>query len=157
MPELQSGARQGRLRSKKLEDIPAPSQVRAEIPVLPATNRRRGVTGRGRASKAAAVAKVARAAPACRTVGGRGRGIQLIDLDPPDQPREMLPRAALGGVVQPVPGVAQDFILNQEAERIPAKLADLAMNGGSAEKAIGVEDEATTTPVPEQVCLFIFC
>ncbi|XP_042442492.1 casein kinase 1-like protein HD16 [Zingiber officinale] len=151
MPELQSGMRQGRLRSKKLEDIPAPSQLRAESPVLPATNRRRGVAGRGRASKTAAVAKVPRPAPGRRAVGGRGRGIQLIDLDPPDQPCEMLPRAALGGVVQPVPGVAQDFILNQEAERIPAKLADLAMNGGSAEKAIGVEDEATTTPVPEQV------
>lgn len=30
---------------------------------------------------------------------------------------------------------------------------DIAMEGGSAEKAIGVEEEGSTTPVPERVLL----
>ncbi|RZR74680.1 hypothetical protein BHM03_00041240 [Ensete ventricosum] len=145
MPELRSGARQGRLRSKKLEDIPVPPQPlgQAENPILPAPNRRRGGAGRGRGSKAAAVAKGPSAAPARPTFGGRGRGIALIDLDP-DQPCEILPRAAAGGAVA---GGAQDFILNQAAEGVAVK----AMAGASAEKVLGAEDESTTAPVPERV------
>ncbi|CAL9156486.1 unnamed protein product, partial [Musa hybrid cultivar] len=145
MPELRSGARQGRLRSKKLEDIPVPPQPfgQAENPILPAPNRRRGGAGRGRGSKAAAVAKGPSVAPARPTFGGRGRGIALIDLDP-DQPCEILPRAAAGGAVA---GGAQDFILNQAAEGVAVK----AMDGASAEKVLGAEDESTTAPVPERV------
>ncbi|URE24438.1 CK1 includes the casein kinase 1 kinases [Musa troglodytarum] len=147
MPELHSGARQGRLRSKKLEDIPVPPQPlgQAENPILPAPNRRRGGAGRGRGSKAAAIAKGPSVAPARPTFGGRGRGIALIDLDP-DQPCEILPRAAAGGAVA---GGAQDFILNHAAEGVAVK----AMNGASAEKVLGAEDESTTAPVPERVQL----
>ncbi|CAL9134111.1 unnamed protein product [Musa textilis] len=147
MPELHSGARQGRLRSKKLEDIPVPPQPlgQAENPILPAPNRRRGGAGRGRGSKAAAIAKGPSVAPARPTFGGRGRGIALIDLDP-DQPCEILPRAAAGGAVA---GGAQDLILNHAAEGVAVK----AMNGASAEKVLGAEDESTTAPVPERVQL----
>lgn len=145
MPELRSGARQGRLKSKKLEDIPALPQPQAENPVLPAPNRRRGGAARGRGAKAAAaVAKGPPAAPVRLTVGGRGKGIKLIDLDP-DLPCQVLPgAAAVGG--------AQDIILKQAVEGVAGK--DLAMDGRSAEKAVGAEDEATTAPVPERVCLF---
>ncbi|URE37709.1 CK1 includes the casein kinase 1 kinases [Musa troglodytarum] len=147
MPKQRSGARQGHLRSKKLDDIPAPSQPigQAENPVLPAPNRRRGGVGRGRGSRAAATAKRPSVAPARPTVGGRGRGIGVIDLDP-DQPCEILPRAAAGGAV--VVG-AEGFFLNQAAEGIADK--DLAMDGGSADKVIVAEGEATTAPVPERV------
>lgn len=153
MPELRSGARQARLKSKKLDDIPPPPQPidQAENWVLPTTNRtgRRGGAGRGRGSNAAAVAKGPSATPLRPTVGGRGRGITLIDLDP-DQPCEILARAA-------VP-VAQGFIWNQAAEGIADK--DLAMDGGSAEKLMGAEDDGSAAPVPERVCLLshsIFC
>lgn len=141
---MRSGARQGRLRSKKLEDIPVPPQPlgQAENPILPAPNRRRGGAGRGRGSKAAAVA-VAATGGARPTIGGRGRGIALIDLDP-DQPCEILPRAAAGGAVA---GGAQDFILNQAAEGVAVK----AMDRASAEKVLVAEDESTTAPVPERV------
>ncbi|CAL9168252.1 unnamed protein product [Musa hybrid cultivar] len=147
MPKQRSGARQGHLRSKKLDDIPAPSQPigQAENPVLPAPNRRRGGAGRGRGSRAAATAKRPSVAPARPTVGGRGRGIGVIDLDP-DQPCEILPRAAAGGAV--VVG-AEGFFLNQAAEGIADK--DLAMDGGSGDKVMVAEGEATTAPVPERV------
>lgn len=149
MPELRSGARQARLKSKKLDDIPPLPQPidQAEICVLPPTNRtgRRGGAGRGRGSNAAAVAKGPSATPVRPTVGGRGRGVGLIDLDP-FQPCEILPGAAVGGTA--VPG-AQGFILNQAAEGIADK--DLVMDGGSAEKLIGAEDDAGTAPVPERV------
>ncbi|RZR87589.1 hypothetical protein BHM03_00015046 [Ensete ventricosum] len=149
MPKQRSGARQGHLRSKKLDDIPAPSQPigQAENPVLPAPNRRRGGAGRGRGSRAAATAKRPQVAPARPTVGGRGRGIGVIDLDP-DQPCEILPRAAAGGAV--VVG-AEGFLLNQAAEGIADR--DLAMDGGSADKVMVAEGEATTAPVPERVAL----
>lgn len=151
MPELQIGAPQGRAKSKKLEEIPVPPQAlgQPENPVLPAGNRRRGGAGRGRGrgrgrgSNAAAVAK----APTRQAVGGRGRGKTPIGLDT-DHPFEALAQAAVGGAAV---GGAQDFILNQETAGIAGK--KLAMDGVSAEKVIGAEDETTTPPVPERVCL----
>lgn len=150
MPELRSGARQARLKSKKLDDIPPASQPfeQAEnwLPTPNRTGRRTGA-GRGRGANAATVAKGPAATPVRPTVAGRGKGIRVIDLDP-DQPCEALPGAAAGGI--------QDFFLNQAAEVAADK--DLVMEGGSAEKLVGAEDEPTTTPVPERVtfpcCLY---
>lgn len=143
MPELRSGARQARLRSKRLDDLqPSAQQVdQAENWVLPAQNRpgRRVGTGRGRGN-AGAVAK----GPSGRQgAAGRGRGVRLIDLDL-EQPCEVLPEAAVGGA-----GGAEDPGLVR-----PERVADknLVMEGGgSAEKLVGAEEEASATPVPERV------
>lgn len=124
MPELRSGARQARLKSKKAEDNSTKPQLfdQAENLGFPTPNRtgRRSV-GRGRGSNAAAVVK----GP---VIGGRGKGVRLIDLDP-DQPCEVFPRGGVvGGVV--IGGGAQELVLNQAAEGVAEK--DLGMEGGSA-------------------------
>lgn len=75
------------------------------------------------------------------TAAGRGRGIRLIDLDP--EPCEVLPEAAALGAAEP----AYNLV-----EVVADK--DIAMEGGSADKIMGVEEEASTAPVPERV-LFI--
>lgn len=136
MPELRSGAR----RSKRLDDLQPPQQPldQTENWLLPATQnrgRRRVGGGRGRGN-AAAVAK--QGVPG-RT-GGRGRGIRLIDLDPEPQ---VLPEAAALGAAEPA--------INP-VEVVADK--DIAMEGGSAEKIMGVEEESGTTPVPDKVLFY---
>ncbi|MCL7039950.1 hypothetical protein MKW94_010888 [Papaver nudicaule] len=137
MPELRSGARQARLRSKRLDD-PQPSAQpfdQAENLVPPAHNRgRRG--GRGRASNAAGVG---RGAGTRQTGAGRGRGARLTDLNP-ELPREFLPGPAIG--------VPEEPDLNQ-VEGVGDR--DLVMEGRSADKLIGVEEDPSTAPVPERV------
>ncbi|TYH91678.1 hypothetical protein ES332_A13G130900v1 [Gossypium tomentosum] len=137
MPELRSGAR----KSKRLGDLQPPFQPvdQAENWVLPAQNRtRRQVGGRGR-GKATAVAKVPSPEVPNRTkASGRGRGIRLIDLDP--KPCQVLPGAPPLADAQPA--------FNQ-VEVVANK--DIAMDGGSADKIIGVEEEASTTVIPEKV------
>lgn len=145
MPELRSGARQARLRSKRLDDIPPqPStfeQIEIPVQTTPARGGRRGGAGRGR-GRTAAVARVT-AAPVRPTVAGRGRGVWLIDLDP-DQHCVNLPGPAAGTAKRP--------IFNLGAERQGDK--NLAMNGVSAEKIAGAEDETATAPMPERVCIY---
>ncbi|MBA0573628.1 hypothetical protein Golob_000894, partial [Gossypium lobatum] len=137
MPELRSGAR----KSKRLGDLQPPLQPvdQAENWVLPAQNRtRRQVGGRGR-GKATAVAKgPSPEVPNRPKAAGRGRGIRLIDLDP--EPCQVLPGAPPLADAQPA--------FNQ-VEVVANK--DIAMDGGSAEKIIGVEEEASTTVIPEKV------
>ncbi|KAF9661173.1 hypothetical protein SADUNF_Sadunf19G0040100 [Salix dunnii] len=135
MPELRSGAR----RSKRLDDLQPPQQPnnQAENLTVPVQNktRRRAGGGRGRGGNAAGVAKGA--SPTTRpTAAGRGRGVRLIDLDP--EPCQIEP-AAVG---------AAELGYNR-LEVVADK--DIAMEGGSAEKVIGVEEEGSTTPVPERV------
>ncbi|MQM12203.1 hypothetical protein Taro_045119 [Colocasia esculenta] len=141
MPELRSGPRQGRVKSKRLDDIPQQQAVeQAENLVLPATNRtgRRVGVGRGRGN----VATVAKGPSTLvrPAVGGRGRGIRVIDLDP-DQPCGVFPGAPFE--------IAQDPILNQAAERPVDRV--VAMEGGSAEKLVAAEEETTAAPVPDRV------
>lgn len=135
MPELRSGAR----RSKRLDDLQPPPQPADQVEnwLLPAQNRtrRRAGGGRGRGN-AAAVGKPG--IPTRPTAAGRGRGIRLIDLDP--EPCDNLPEAAPLRAAEPV---------YNPVEVVADK--DIAMEGGSAEKLMGVEEEATTTPVPERV------
>ncbi|KAG2311740.1 hypothetical protein Bca52824_023297 [Brassica carinata] len=95
-----------------------------EIPPPPVTRRRGGGgggRGRGRGN-AAALAKAA--APPRPT--GRGRGIRLIDLEA--EPCEVRP-----AVGEPV------------ADK------GIAMEGGSPDKAVGVEEDPSSAPVPERV------
>ncbi|PKI34075.1 hypothetical protein CRG98_045532, partial [Punica granatum] len=138
MPELRSGAR----RSKRLDNLqPTQPFEQPEDCALPAQTRTRrrggGGGGRGRGSNAAAVGKGR--TPATKATGaGRGRGIRIIDLDP--EPCEVIPEAAALGAADPA--------FNQ-VEVVGEK--DIAMEGGSADKAMGVEEEASTTPVPDRV------
>lgn len=139
MPELRSGAR----RSKRLGDLqqPAaqPTYQEENLLLQPTTQnrtRRRG-GGRGRGN---AVAKGPSAAtPGRPAAAGRGRGIRLIDLDP-EPPCEALPQAVAAAPAEPA---------FNRVEGIADK--DIAMDGGSADKILGVEEESSTTPVPERV------
>ncbi|XP_065623989.1 casein kinase 1-like protein HD16 [Quercus suber] len=138
MPELRSGAR----RSKRVDDLyPAPQPIdQGDNWLLPAQNRtRRRAAGRGRAGGNAALAKGPSPAVLTRpTAAARGRGIRLIDLDP--EPCEVLPEAVALGAAEP--------LYNQV--EVVADI-DIGMEGGSADKVMGVEEEASTTPVPERV------
>ncbi|KAK4405009.1 Casein kinase-like protein HD16 [Sesamum angolense] len=95
--------------------------------------------GRGRGNAAAVAKGPSAATPTRPTAAGRGRGIRLIDLDP-EPPCEVLPQAVGVGAGEPgfnrIEGVADK---------------EIAMDGGSADKVMGVEEESSTTPVPERV------
>ncbi|XP_068650001.1 casein kinase 1-like protein HD16 [Aristolochia californica] len=138
MPELRSGARQARLRFKRLDELqpPQPPQPfeQPENWGLPTQNRtgRRGGAGRGRG--------VAKGPSNARQTGGRGRGgIRLIDLDL-EQPCEVQPEPVVGGAEEPGL-IKQEGVGNK----------NLAMEGGSAEKLAGPEEETSATPIPERV------
>ncbi|CAD5332025.1 unnamed protein product [Arabidopsis thaliana] len=122
MPELRSGAR--RLRQPSPQVTGQADNI--ELPPQPVT-RRRGGGGRGRGN--------AKGAAPPRPAGGvgRGRGIRLIDLEA--EPCEVRP-----AVGEPA--------FNQ-VEAVAEK--DIAMEGGSAEKVVGVEEDSSTAPVPERV------
>lgn len=126
MPQLRSGAR----RSKRIGDL----QQGAAQPVEEAENiaqnrttRRKTGGGRGRGrGNAAAVGKG-------RPAGGRGRGgAKLIDLDA-EPPCDVVPNA----VVEPVANGVGDN--------------NIGMEGGSADRIVGVEEEGNATPVPDRV------
>ncbi|KAK8918903.1 Casein kinase I isoform delta-like [Platanthera zijinensis] len=150
MPELRSGARQARLKAKKVEDNPSQPQqfdqaVNWVLPFPNRTGRRTG--GRGRGSNAAAVVKGPSTAPFRQELGGRGRGIRLINLDP-EQPCEVVPQVAAGGIVF---GGTQEILPNQAAEGVAEKA--FMMEGGSADKMVGAEDDSAAAPVPDRVQL----
>ncbi|GJV26430.1 casein kinase 1-like protein HD16 [Tanacetum coccineum] len=132
MPQLRSGAR----RSKRLGDLqPATQQPidQGENVVVPSQTRTRRKTGggRGRGGDAAGVTK---GRPA-----GRGRGFRLIDLDQ-EPPCDIVPDRAAIGFGEPVVN---------KLEVVADK--DIAMEGGSADKIMGVEEEGNMAPVPERV------
>lgn len=139
MPELRSGAR----RSKRLGDLqPGPQPVdQGENWAEPAQNRtrRRVGGGRGRGGNATGLGKGSSpAVPTRRTAAGRGRGARLIDLDP--QPCDLLP--------EPVALRAQEPVYNN-VEVVANN--NIAMEGGSGDKGVAAEEDASTAPVPERV------
>ncbi|KAI3766374.1 hypothetical protein L2E82_16429 [Cichorium intybus] len=125
MPQLRSGPP----RSKRLGDIQPADQ--AENIVSPTQNRTRKKTGGGRERGNNAAAGVAKG-PMRPT--GRGRGIRLINLDP-EPYCEIVPNKGPVGVVEPVVNA----------------VVDKDMEGGSADKITGVEEEGIATPVRERV------
>ncbi|XP_028110256.1 casein kinase 1-like protein HD16 isoform X1 [Camellia sinensis] len=139
MPELRSGAR----RSKRLGDLqPSPQPIdQVENLALPAQNRtrRRVGGGRGRGGNATVAKGPSAATPVRPSTAGRGRGIRLIDLDP-DPPCEGPPEAVAIGAGEPVFNRIEVV-----ADR------EIAMEGGSADKMLGVEEETNTNPVPDKV------
>ncbi|KAK9128442.1 hypothetical protein Syun_017239 [Stephania yunnanensis] len=143
MPELRSGARQTRLRSKRLDDLQPSTQPfdQQENFALPARNKagRRAAGGRGRGCSFPAVAKASATARRRPSAAGRGRGVRILKLDP-ELPLKVHPEVVGGGAqvpaFNPVQGLGNK---------------DMVLVGGSADKMIVVEDEATTTPVPDRV------
>ncbi|XP_023517507.1 uncharacterized protein LOC111781251 [Cucurbita pepo subsp. pepo] len=144
MPELRSGAR----RLRRLDDLQPCTQPldQGENLAVPAPNRtrRRVGGGRGRGGNAPAVAKGPSVViPARPTATRRGRGIRLIDLDP--ELCEVLPEAGALGAAEPV---------FNRVEAVANK--DMAKEGGSADKVMGVEEEADTSSVPDRVLSLVF-
>ncbi|CAI9787585.1 unnamed protein product [Fraxinus pennsylvanica] len=136
MPELRSGAR----RSKRLSDLqPAPQHPDHEENFVAPTQNRTRRRGRGRGNAVAVGKGPSAVTPSRPTAAGRGRGTRFIDLDL-EPHREVLPQAVALGPGEPV---------FNRIEGIADK--EIAMNGGSADKIMGVEEEASTTPVPERV------
>ncbi|XP_078430883.1 casein kinase 1-like protein HD16 isoform X2 [Wolffia australiana] len=82
MPELRSGTRQGRGKSKRLENVASTQNF--ALPISNNKTGRWGGIGRGRGNGLPA-AKI-------KPAGGRGTDIRVIDLDP-DRPCEMIPGA----------------------------------------------------------------
>ncbi|KHF98002.1 hypothetical protein F383_12939 [Gossypium arboreum] len=145
MPDLRSGAR----RSKRIDDLQPPPPPHPPHPqpveqpencVLLAQNRtRRRVGGRGRGNAAGVAKGPLAVVPTRPTAAGRGRGIRLIDLDP--EPCQVLPGA--------LPLVAAEPAAFNRVEVVADK--DIAMEGRSGDKIVGVDEEASTAPVPERV------
>lgn len=130
MPELRSGVRQARLKSKRETEL----QVDNLPP--PTNNRRRGGgTGRGRGRGRGTQAKgtPAQQAAPVRQKGatGRGRAIPVIDLES-DKNLEAVPVAADGVAGKPV-----------------------GMEGGSGAKVVAGEEEGSAPPVPDRVYFYI--
>ncbi|KAK1397625.1 Casein kinase [Heracleum sosnowskyi] len=139
MPQLRSGARRSK-RLGELQSVPQPVE-RANNFLLPAENRtrRRAGAGRGRGSNAAAAVNAQLVATPGRAANaGGGRGVRLIDLDQ-EPPRE--------GLAQPVVGAGEHLFNRVEG----GAHKDIAMEGASGEKILGVEEDIGAIPVPERV------
>lgn len=139
MPELRSSTRQARLRSKKRDD-PQPG----ELPVKPASPAppRAGRRAPTRAARGRKVAAVKRAPPAPKP---KRKGVEIVNLEA-DPACEDPPKAVAG-----VAGAAKKLAVNKVPEVGVNK--GLRMEGESAEKIVGADDDSTATPVPEGVLL----
>ncbi|KAL8036809.1 hypothetical protein ABFX02_11G000500 [Erythranthe guttata] len=136
MPELRSGAR----RSKRLGDLhPTPQTANQEEEFLAPAQTRTRRRGRGRGNASAVAKGPSTATPTRPTAAGRGRGVRLIDLDP-EPPREVLPETVGLGAAE----------LNR-VEGVGVADKEVAMEGASGDKIMGVEEDASATPVPERV------
>ncbi|CAM0905462.1 unnamed protein product [Alopecurus aequalis] len=138
MPELRSSTRLARLRSKKLEDQ-LPTVPPVAKPVSPAPRKRVPI-------------------PAVRGRNARGGGRR-------GSPRPTINWAEVVGL--DVEAVSAPTLVSEAKIPAPNKVADhsrkkdkvaegvaskgLKMDGESAEKLVGVEDESTTAPIPERV------
>ncbi|CAD6226614.1 unnamed protein product [Miscanthus lutarioriparius] len=147
MPELRSSARQARLRSKKLDDLQPGEPPAKPVPPAPQRAAKRAPTRAARGRKGAA----GRGTPPAPKP--RRKGVEIADLeadpaceDPPKAVKrlEVAPKAVKGLEV------AAAAPKNLPLKKV-AKVGVLKMDGESAEKIVGAEDESTATPVPERV------
>jgi hypothetical protein len=83
----------------------------------------------------------------------RRKGVQIADLEA-DPACEEPPKAVKKLEVAPkaVKGLQAAAPKNPPLKKVP-EVGVLKMDGESAEKIVGAEDESTTTPVPERVLL----
>ncbi|XP_058074816.1 casein kinase 1-like protein HD16 [Magnolia sinica] len=138
-PDLRSGVRQPRLRSKQAGDV-------QPIPVTgPIRTTRRGA-GRGKASNEPALGlalaepvKPVAIAPRARAAG-RGQGPQAMNQNKPCK----LLAAGVGG---------EEYADLEVGVREVVAIRDEAVEERSAEKMLGVGEEGSTSPVPERVQL----
>ncbi|XP_022007969.1 casein kinase 1-like protein HD16 [Helianthus annuus] len=128
-------------RSKRLGDLQPATQpiVQTENVTAPTRGRRKTGGGRGRGYAAGVTKGLVTATPGRLTAGGRGRGGRLIDLDQ-EPPCDIVPDPAVLGVREP--GLNR---IDAVADK------DIAMDGGSADKIMGVEEDGNTPAVPERV------
>nr|ATA66952.1 ATP binding protein [Saccharum hybrid cultivar] len=147
MPELRSNTRQARLRSKKLDDLQPGEPPAKPVPPAPQRAAKRAPTRAARGRKGAA----GRGAPPAPKP--RRKGVEIADLEA-DPACEDPPKAVKGLEVAPkaVKGleVAAAAPQNLPLKKV-AKVGVPKMEGESAEKIVGAEDESTVTPVPERV------
>ncbi|XP_066396809.1 casein kinase 1-like protein HD16 [Miscanthus floridulus] len=147
MPELRSSARQARLRSKKLDDLQPGEPPAKPVPPAPQRAAKRAPTRAARGRKGAA----GRGAPPAPK--HRRKGVEIADIEA-DPACEDPPKAVKGLEVAPkaVKGLE---VVAAAPKNLPlkkvAKVGVPKMNGESAEKIVGAEDESTATPVPERV------
>ncbi|KAF5771027.1 hypothetical protein HanRHA438_Chr14g0677311 [Helianthus annuus] len=132
MPQLRSGAR----RSKQLVNLqPATHPIdQTENDTAPTRTRRKTGGGRGRDDAGLVAATIGRS-----VAGGRGRGVRLIDLDL-EPLSEVVPELVARGVGE---------LAFNRIDAVADK--DIAMDGGSGNKVIGVEEDGNTPAVPERV------
>ncbi|ERN03898.1 hypothetical protein AMTRI_Chr05g64900 [Amborella trichopoda] len=138
MPELRSGVRQPRLRSKRVEELQNPVvEAIADPwgPPIPNKTTKRG-SGRGKNCNGTVV----KLPSPKQRVGGRGRGVRLANLD---QPCENLP-IGVGG--------REEANLNLGV-REKVAVPDQAMEERSADKLLGAEEEGSTAKLPERIQL----
>jgi len=140
MPELRSSARQARLRSKKLDDLQPGEPPAKPVPPAPQRAAKRAPTRAARGRKGAA----GRGAPPAPNP--RRKGVEIADLEA-DPACEDPPKAAKGLEVAAVAAPK-----NLPSKKVP-EVGVPKMDGESAEKIVGAEDESTATPVPERVLL----
>uniref|UniRef100_A0ACD5UYX8 Uncharacterized protein n=1 Tax=Avena sativa TaxID=4498 RepID=A0ACD5UYX8_AVESA len=137
MPELRSSTRLARLRSRKLEDQ-QPAEPPVAKPVLPAPRKRipiPAVRGRNAAG------------------GGGRRGPSRPIKDPyfEDPPKVVSAATLVSEAKNPASKKVADY--SQKKDKVAECVASkgLRMDGESAEKLVGAEDESTTAPIPERV------
>ncbi|KAF7015685.1 hypothetical protein CFC21_029461 [Triticum aestivum] len=138
MPLLRSSTRQARLRFRKLDDQQAEPAVKPVPPApqragkhvhIPAARGRKGAPWR-------------RVVPAPRRAR---KGAEVVDLDA-NLGSEHLPKAV---AIHAVVCESKDPALNKVAQGVGNK--GLRMDGESAEKLVGAEDDSTIAPIPERV------
>ena len=140
MPELRSSTRQAHLRSKKLDDLQPGEPPAKPVPPAPQRAAKRAPTRAARGRKGAA----GRGAPPAPNP--RRKGVEIADLEA-DPACEDPPKAAKGLEVAAVAAPK-----NLPSKKVP-EVGVPKMDGESAEKIVGAEDESTATPVPERVLL----
>ncbi|KAM3385662.1 hypothetical protein ACQJBY_009439 [Aegilops geniculata] len=138
MPELRSSTRQARLRFRKLDDQQAEPAVK---PVPPAPQRA-GKRVHIPAARGRKGAPWRRVVPAPRRAR---KGAEVVDLDA-NLGSEHLPKAV---AIHAVVCESKDPALNKVAQGVGNK--GLRMDGESAEKLVGAEDDSTIAPIPERV------
>ena len=141
MPQLRSSARLASLRSRKLEEQ-LPAEPPVVKPVSPAPRKRIPI-------------------PAVRGRGRRGppRPAYKFSNFDADPPVEAVPAPTLVSEAKnPASNKVADH--SQKKDKVVEGVAskDLRMDGESAEKLVGADDESTTAPIPERVLLlYVIC
>ena len=141
MPQLRSSARLASLRSRKLEEQ-LPAEPPVVKPVSPAPRKRIPI-------------------PAVRGRGRRGppRPAYKFSNFDADLPVEAVPAPTLVSEAKnPASNKVADH--SQKEDEVSEGVASkgLRMDGESAEKLVGADDESTTAPIPERVLLlYVIC